>query len=252
MSRTMRNKTSKTFNVLGFLFEADDEEGSGEINAAQPSVVQQPAFPTPENKQDDSLDRKVDRFLMQYERLATLGPDTTDPALATLPIDGTSAPLAESIFEFIISEAEGDDPSDPFAGGDDDLGGGDDVPMPDLGGDDSPADGNGSGPQPPDLSTEMPQIDINSYAENVARLVNNYPVLLDPRTTIINRAIAYITKNYNTTMGKEIENILADQFGLSGKTDNQKIDALSMTPLAATNGGDGSSGLSSGGGSSAA
>jgi hypothetical protein len=49
----------------------------------------------------------------------------------------------------------------------------------------------------------VPKINIRHFAEGVARLVNNYQTLLDPKTVILTRAMYYISKNYSPKLAKE-------------------------------------------------
>lgn len=135
--------------------------------------------------QDISLDQKVDKYLIQYEREAIKksemfnGLGQTPRASAPLAIaqlqEGTS--LFALLFE---QEEEGAD-----AGMD--MGGGDDAAGADTGG-----EGGEEEPRIPE-----PQLNIQRFAANLARLVNNYDVMLDPKTVILNRAYAYLLKNYN-------------------------------------------------------
>ena len=106
---------------------------------------------------------------------------------------------------------EEDAPADDAGG---DLGGGD---LGDLGGDlggDAPADGAApaAGGQP---VVATPKINLNDFARSVARLANNFQALLDPRSTIINRAEAYITNNYDQRTAQELMQILEVNYSLT-------------------------------------
>ena len=132
--------------------------------------------------QDMSLDQKVDRYFIQYEREAIKksemfnGLGQTPRASAPLAI----AQLQENkkvldLFSILFEQDEAGD-----MGGD--MGGGD------AGGE----EGGGE-----EVNIQEPQLNIQRFASNVARLVNNYDVMLDPKTVILNRAYAYLLKNYN-------------------------------------------------------
>lgn len=136
--------------------------------------------------QDISLDQKVDKYLIQYEREAIKKSEMFN-GLGQTP--RASAPLAiaqlqekASLFALLFEqEEEGAD-----AGMD--MGGGDDA----AAGADTGGEGGEEEPQIPE-----PQLNIQRFAANLARLVNNYDVMLDPKTVILNRAYAYLLKNYN-------------------------------------------------------
>jgi len=141
--------------------------------------------------QDMSLDQKVDRYFIQYEREAIKksemfnGLGQTPRASAPLAI----AQLQENkkalnLFSILFEQDE-----DPTAGGMDM--GGDDAGG-DTGGDTGGEEGGGE-----EVNIQEPQLNIQRFASNVARLVNNYDVMLDPKTVILNRAYAYLLKNYN-------------------------------------------------------
>jgi hypothetical protein len=133
--------------------------------------------------QDISLDQKVDRYLIQYEREAIKKSELFN-GLGQTP--RASAPLAiaqlqenASLFSLLFEQDE-----DPTAG------------VMDMGGGDEAAgDAGAEGGEEPQISE--PQLNIQRFAANLARLVNNYDVMLDPKTVILNRAYAYLLKNYN-------------------------------------------------------
>jgi hypothetical protein len=61
---------------------------------------------------------------------------------------------------------------------------------------------------------------VKNFAQSVARLVLNYEGLLDPKSTILNRARAYVEKNYDAGVAKQMMDILASQFQLSPRDPN--------------------------------
>jgi hypothetical protein len=133
--------------------------------------------------QDMSLDQKVDRYFIQYEREAIKksemfnGLGQTPRASAPLAI----AQLQENkkglnLFSILFEQDE-----DPTAGG------------MDMGGEEGGGEEGGG----EEVNIQEPQLNIQRFASNVARLVNNYDVMLDPKTVILNRAYAYLLKNYN-------------------------------------------------------
>tara|TARA_R110001583_G_scaffold7985_23_gene39061 strand:+ start:7327 stop:7944 length:618 start_codon:yes stop_codon:yes gene_type:complete len=67
-------------------------------------------------------------------------------------------------------------------------------------------------------SKNKPNIDMDSFTKRVARLAKNYEVLLDVKTVVVNRAIAYLEENYEKEELDEFKEILDNQFdfNLSG------------------------------------
>ncbi len=184
-----------------------------------------------------SLDQVVDRYLVRYERESIPTSSMYERAVK----NGSLLML----FEAIIKEQE-----DPAADtGGDDLGGGD-MDMGDLGGGDS---GGGGGGSPAAPLTKTPRIDLNSFAMSVSRLVNNFESLLDPKSVIINRAQQYISKNYDERTGKELIDILKNNYDLQAMTTKQAIYGSQgndqfPNPQTAGSGGGGSLTAPSGGG----
>lgn len=156
--------------------------------------------PLPLETQNLSLDMKVDNYLMKYEKESL-------PTQQTYAVPGTDLGMSmefKKIAKRLISEAEGEDPAadpmaDPAALGD---GSGEDAPVP-------------AAAQPP--TVENPRFNVRNFSQSIARLVLNYEGLLDPRTTILNRARAYVEKNYDAGFAKQMMEILESQFQLSPK-----------------------------------
>lgn len=162
--------------------------------------------PLPLEVQNISLDMKVDSYLMKYEKESL-------PTTQNYAVPGTNLGMQfeagfKAIFRKLL-EAEGDDPAaeDPagddvgFAGDGGDAGGGDTL------------DPAAAAPTAPNV--ENPRFNVGNFAQSVARLVMNYEGLLDPRTTILNRARAYVEKNYDAGIAKQMMEVLASQFDLS-------------------------------------
>jgi hypothetical protein len=165
--------------------------------------------PLPLETQNLSLDMKVDNYFMKYEKESL-------PTQQTYAVPGTDlGASAPSMMEFkkvalrLLREAEGDDPA-ADAGADPAMGGGD-AGADAGGGEEAPA--GGGAPAAP--AVENPRFNVRNFAQSVARLVLNYEGLLDPRTTILNRARAYVEKNYDAGLARQMMEILESQFQLS-------------------------------------
>lgn len=156
-----------------------------------------------------SLDQSIDRYFVRYEKESI----PTNEVQEALAIKNKSF-LYEQLDKPEDEEepAPEDDAADDAGG---DLGGGD---LGDLGGDlgSPPADDAGAAPAPggqPVVAT--PKINLNDFARSVARLANNFQALLDPKSTIINRAEAYITNNYDQRTAQELMQILEVNYSLT-------------------------------------
>jgi hypothetical protein len=55
-------------------------------------------------------------------------------------------------------------------------------------------------------------LDIDAFTKRVARLAMNYQNLLDVKTTIVNRAMNFLSENYDDVHVTEMRNILDSQF----------------------------------------
>jgi hypothetical protein len=161
---------------------------------------------------DNSLDMKVDRYLVRYEREAiptqSVYEGTRFEKRRLQKLAGILTEQADPPEEEETDDAPADDaPADDAGGGlDFDLGGG---------GGDAPADGAGA--QPSQAAMKTPRLDLAKFAGAVARLVENYDQLLDPRTTILNRARTYILNNYNEAMAEQLMTILQTNYQLSAE-----------------------------------
>lgn len=176
--------------------------------------------PIPMELQNLSLDMKVDSYLMKYEKesLPTQqnykvpGTDLGAPGglipsptqgqgvMPTAPVGGIA--MRESFKKTFLALLEADE--DPMMGGDDQMGG------------ESMGDGEAEAPAAPTgPQVENPRFNAANFAQSVARLVMNYEGLLDPKSTILNRARAYVEKNYDAGVAKQMMDILSSQFQLA-------------------------------------
>jgi len=197
-----------------------------------------PSQTDPIEMQDVSLDQKVDRYLVRYEKEAIPASDdyavdgavqqrinTADNPKGVALGNGQPVQVENKkrkragLLEAVLFEAPGAPP--PDAGGGDlaagfggDLGGGgaDAGGLGDLGGGED-AGAPAAPPSPPVIDT--PKMNMNNYTRAVARLINNYESLLDPKTTILNRAKEYIRVNYDEATATMFEQVMEKQFGIT-------------------------------------
>lgn len=216
-----------------------------------PTNTYQTSMPLSDAYTNTSVDQNIDKYLVRYEREAVpamgqaqIYPQQhVDQAMAPqMPMESRRRSLSSILFEQDDDDDLdlGDDDDFDLGGDDDfDLGGDDDF---DLGGDDDFGGGGGGfdfgggggggggggssdgggGAGDPDAAAQsvmnVPQININEFARAVARLVANYDALLDPRTTILNRAALYVATNYNERVAKELMQILEVNYQLVPNT----------------------------------
>lgn len=213
------SKMMKSKGILEGLFEAE--------SAIAPSETDPVVVP------DVSLDQKVDKYLVRYEREAiptsaiydTDAAVQTDVNAANSGAGGPAAPLApyeskrpkgKGLLESMLFEADpAEDPlADPAAGGlgADPAAGGAPDPLADPGA----APAAAAAPKAPPV-IDTPKMNMNSYCRAVARLVENYEALLNPKTTILNRAKEYIRVNYDEATAKMFEEVMEEQFGIQSQ-----------------------------------
>lgn len=217
--------------------------------------------------QNYSLDERVDKFLVQYEResnpqAAQFSQDSgMDKALvskggtqgagagfaggqsaAAVPI---SMPKAiqeihkKRTFSMILEQ------EDPMALADGDMGS---DPLGGAGGGDAGMDGMDSGNQPEvpqKPPVPKPQINLSLFTSKVARLISNFETLVDPKTIMVNRIYAFLRQNYDEKTAKEFMITLESTYEISNKTPMQKrTDLVGEVPSAVGAGSGGSGGES--------
>ena len=230
----------RRLNEFRILREQDEESKGPPYVPPQERMLSVPDGSDSMTEKDASVDQKVDAYLMQYEKEAVpldgadedkLGPEARQQA-AEQPVPLSERRKQRSLYRWLFEQedAEGAD----AGGGGDDAGGG--------GGGETPEPG-AEAPVAP-----VPKINIRKFAEGIARLVNNYQTLIDPKSIILNRAMYYIAKNYSPRLAKELMSILERDFDLTPKTKHQKDMEYPAAPTQANAGPDDGGGAPSGGG----
>lgn len=212
---TISKKTpTKLRHVANFLLK---EEGAP-INPSDPQ-------PIPAELQNLSLDMKVDSYFMKYEKeslptqqnyqvpgtdlgapgglIPSNNPQNAAGIAPTAPVGGIQMEQGFKKTFLALLEADGDDP----LAGMDDMGSTDTMGTGD--------DQSGAPPAPAAPTVENPRFNAKNFAQSVARLVLNYDGLLDPKSTILNRAKAYVEKNYDAGVARQMMDILSSQFQLA-------------------------------------
>ena len=155
----------------------------------------------------DSVDDQIDSMILKFEKES---------------ITDEEDELLEAIFETkslkaLITEQEDDD-EEPEA---DEPAGSEDVQV------DEPAE-----------ATLKPKLDVDIFSKKVARLALNSSTLLDPATVIVNRAINFLSKNYDQAHVDRMVDILNTQFDFNlGKERDTNDRAVAVGAFGGTEGG---------------
>jgi len=183
----------KTAIKLKRLLEIEQAPGTSNVSAGNTS---QPSF--------SSLDQAMDHYLFSYEKMAL--PNAENP-LAEIK----NKSLSKILFEAEEMGLDGPTGSDDAGGGDLDLGG--------LGGDDDAKGGDKEVVKLP----QTPNINLEKFSADVARMINNREALLDIKNTMLRRVNAFMTQNYNPQIAEELMISLKTNYGLSTETPSQEI-----------------------------
>ena len=223
--------------------EGGDEPKGGDYTPPKERILQYPDVADSLIETNASLDQIVDRYLIQYEKEA-VPINQEEPMLGVAGPKGPK-PIGENKQTFSLSRILFEqDAAAPDAGGGTDTGAAD-AGGGDLGG----GDAGGDTPEPgAAVTAPVPKINIRHFADGVARLVNNYQTLLDPKSVILTRAMFYISKNYSPRLAKEMMGILERDFDLTPKTKSQHQAEIPPAPRQANAGPDSGGGVPSGGG----
>lgn len=233
--KTVKKKHVKKLSLKESLLLEDDEEATifedGDTNGLATTPDQ------PLELQNISLDKKMDHFMIQYERESI--PTSAiyqEPNLNPMEVPEPAYRQSESrtlsrLASILLKEADDDPAADAGADAGADIGGG-------TTGDD--AGGGGTDPNKrPDV--KPPTINVQNFARSMARLISNYETLCDPKSTMINRASAYLRKNYDVNMSKEFMIILETQYDLTPRVDGDQ-EVTPGPPAAGAWGGGGGGG----------
>jgi hypothetical protein len=199
-------------NKLGVLLESLLDEDN-------PAPLPQNMADTapPESTKDVSLDAVLDRYIIRYEKESIPTSETYEDELY-------GEPTHESIIREALYEAPEDEepvPEEeeppPEEGGDLNLGEEDPAAAPAA----DPAQPGAAPAGPPPVMT-TPQINLQDFARSLARLVNNYDALLNPRNIILHRIQKYVESNYDVRTAKELMEMLETNYSLAPDDKNEQ------------------------------
>jgi hypothetical protein len=137
---------------------------------------------------DDSLDAQIDRYFAQYEK-ESKREKFEGVDLRTITTD-------------FLREAEGED---------------DDSETP-------PEEAEADDVSEPEKMT-LEQLDIDSFANAIARLIDNYDSLLEVKNTIVRRAKNFLSKNYESDVMDSFVDVLRDDHGIDDEMSKMDVDA---------------------------
>lgn len=151
----------------------------------------------------ESIDAQVDRYLGEYEgdsKKAEGAEGEESETNQMESIDWRDLVKGVLITEAGESDKDGSDPGDAAPG----------------------ADGI-TGTDTTKLGLD--KLDVEKFANDVVRLIQNYDSLLEIRSTIIRRATTFLKKTYNDEVVSGFQSTLRDDHGMEAGEDTGTIDA---------------------------
>jgi hypothetical protein len=79
----------------------------------------------------------------------------------------------------------------------------------------------------------LDSIDVEKFANDVVRLVENYDSLLEIRSCLLRRSTDFLKKTYSDDVIKAFEDTLRDDHGMEAGTGKRDVDAERFTAPAA-------------------
>jgi hypothetical protein len=94
--------------------------------------------------------------------------------------------------------------------------------------------------EPTKLSSD--DIDVESFVDNVVRLIENYDSLLEVRSTLVRRAKNFLVKSYDADVIKSFEDTLRETHGIIAGETKKSVSDDQFQPPPADRAGDGGAG----------
>lgn len=101
-------------------------------------------------------------------------------------------------------------------------------------------------PAEPAGKATIDDIDVESFANSVVRLIDNYDSLLEVRSTLVRRATNFLAKAYDDDVTKQFETVLREEHGIVPGQSKDQVDDDQFVAPAADRAGDGGSGPGAG------
>lgn len=185
----------------------------------------------------DSVDDQIDSFLIKFEKESIVEVDDAEAAGLNESFANLSLRVLLEQAEDVEAEEAEDEEIEDADETEDVEEEEEEVPEP-----------AGSEDVDPDVEAveSVPQLplDMDAFTKRVARLAMNNEVLLDVKTTIVNRAMNFLLENYNQEHVNEMKEILDTQFDfdLGGPSDDPPPQPYAVGAWAGGTGGLGGGG----------
>ncbi len=95
---------------------------------------------------------------------------------------------------------------------------------------------------PADSGTPEAELDLERFASDVSRLIQNYTALLDMEGIIFNKSVSFLEQKYGPDVADAFEEILRDRHGLDFSPESIEMSQDIAAPLAIGTGGGGGMG----------
>lgn len=155
-----------------------------------------------------SLDAQVDRYFGEYESAARKEDEEEMPDAAQMEALDWRDLLKGRLFEAGEGDKDDQDPEDAAPGADA-MTGEDDEGLP------------------------IEKIDVEAFANDVARLIENYESLLEIRSTLLRRARQFLEKTYAVDVVSAFEASMRDDHGMEAGNSSLDISSDKFTAPAA-------------------
>jgi len=143
----------------------------------------------------DSVDDQIDSFLINFENESLLNKEDLvmeslkSMSLKILMEQDAEGEAEEAEPDSVVVDAEEEEADVPDPAGSERI----------------------KSEDPPESVPRLP-LDVDAFGKRVARLVLNGPTLLDLKTVIVNRALNYLSENYDEQHAKALLEVLDEQF----------------------------------------
>lgn len=212
-------KKKKLNEFINYLLKEDNN-----IPEPQSSYEVRPV----EEIKNASLDQVVDRYIIRYEKESIPTTQSYENEMFE-NIKHFSKILTEVLKEAEDDKTDNTNNNDGLSDNNESDFGGDLTSTTEIGGNTTKK--SDSSKQKPVINT--PQINLQEFTKNIARLVNNFETLLNPKDIIINRVENYILTNYDQRTAEEFIELLDKNYSLRTLEKNEDNQENIPTPYAA-------------------
>ena len=103
--------------------------------------------------------------------------------------------------------------------------------------DEDPSVGDSEAPK-----LSLDDISVEEFADSVSRMIENYDSLLEVRSTLLRRAINFLSKGYDEAVVSAFNDVMREQHGMEAGKTKQEVDDEEFTAPAASRAGPDSGG----------